>query len=119
VDFAAILDAPQPAFQPGDRGFECGIEGVCARLATDNRPTAASSDLDMLAGLALAAVAFVVELDVEQVDGSVESLQAGEFLRDVDAEVVGISTLRPLTTTSACSVGSSDSSAAAGSSATS
>ena len=43
----------------------------------------------MLAGLALAPIAFVVELDVEQVDTSVESLQAGEFLRDVDAEMVG------------------------------
>ena len=43
----------------------------------------------MLTGLALAPVAFVVELDVEQIDGSVESLQASEFLRDVDAEVVG------------------------------
>jgi hypothetical protein len=37
----------------------------------------------------LATVAFVVELDVEQIDGSVESLQTGEFLRNVDAEVVG------------------------------
>ncbi|CFS47976.1 Hypothetical protein ERS007726_00728 [Mycobacterium tuberculosis] len=31
----------------------------------------------------------MVEFDVEQVDGPVEPLQAGEFLRNVDAEVVG------------------------------
>jgi hypothetical protein len=43
----------------------------------------------VLTGLALASVGFVVEFDVEQVDSSVEPLQAGEFLRDVDAEVVG------------------------------
>src|ERR1700757_3699842 len=89
MHFAAILDATQPAFQPGDRGFECGVEAAPACFAADHRPTAASGDLDMLTGLALAAVALVVELDVEQVDGPVEPLQAGEFLRDVDAEVVG------------------------------
>jgi hypothetical protein len=43
----------------------------------------------VLAGLSLPTVAFVVEFDIEQVDGAVESLQASEFLRDVDAEVVG------------------------------
>jgi hypothetical protein len=42
----------------------------------------------VLTGLALAPVAFVVEFDVEQIDRSVESLQAGEFLRDIEAEVV-------------------------------
>ncbi len=89
VDFATIFHAPQPAFQLGDRGFEGGIETVGAGLAADYRPTTASGDLDVLARLALATVALVVEFDIEQVDGSVESLQAGEFLRDVDAEVVG------------------------------
>ncbi len=89
VDFAAIFHAPQPAFQLGDRGLEGGIETVGAGFATDHRPATASGDLDVLAGLALATVALVVEFDIEQVDGSVESLQAGEFLRDVDAEVVG------------------------------
>ena len=43
----------------------------------------------MLTVLALAPVALVVEFDVEEVDGAVESFQAGEFLGDVDAEVVG------------------------------
>ncbi len=88
VDFAAIFHATQPAFQLGYRGFQRGIETVGARLAADDRPATASGDLDVLAGLALAPVAFVVEFDVEQIDGSVESLQAGEFLRDVDTEVV-------------------------------
>ena len=31
----------------------------------------------------------MLEFDVEEVDGFVESFQAGEFLRDVDAEVIG------------------------------
>lgn len=31
----------------------------------------------------------MVEFDVEHVDGAVEPLQAGEFLRDVDAEMIG------------------------------
>ncbi len=88
MDFAAVFHAAQAAFQFGDRGLERGIETVGARFAPDYRPTTASGDLDVLAGLALATVAFVVEFDVEQVDGSVESLEAGEFLRDVDAEVV-------------------------------
>ncbi len=89
MDFPAIFDATQSAFQLGDGALECGVEAVGARLAADYRPATARSDLDVLAGLALASVAFVVELHVEQVDGSVESLQAGEFLGNVDAEVVG------------------------------
>jgi hypothetical protein len=89
VDFAAIFDATQPTLQLGDRGLECAIETVCAGLAADHRPATASGDLDVLTGLALTSVALVVELDVEQIEASVESLQTSEFLRDVDAEVVG------------------------------
>jgi hypothetical protein len=43
----------------------------------------------VLAVLPLASVAFVVEFDVEQVDGAVEALEARQLLGDVDAEVVG------------------------------
>ena len=89
VDFAAIFDATQPALQLGHRGLERAVETVGAGLPADHRPATASSDLDVLTGLALATVALVVELDVEQIEGSVESLQTSEFLRDVDAEVVG------------------------------
>ena len=43
----------------------------------------------MLAVLALAAVALVVKLDVEDVDAAVKPLEAGQLLRYLDAEVVG------------------------------
>ena len=43
----------------------------------------------MLATLALPTIAFMVEFDVEHVDGAVEALQAGELLRDVCPEVFG------------------------------
>ena len=89
VDFAAIFHAPQPALQLGDRGLEGTVETVGAGFSADYRPATASGDLDVLAGLALAPVTFVVEFDVEQVHSSVEALQAGEFLRYVYAEVVG------------------------------
>ena len=39
--------------------------------------------------LTLAPIALVVELDVEEVDGAVESFQARQLLGDVTPEVVG------------------------------
>ena len=88
MHFAAILAATQPAFQPDHRGLEGGIEAVGTSLTADYRPTAPRGDLHALTGLTLATVAFVLELDVEQVDGLVEPFQSGEFLRDIDAEVI-------------------------------
>ena len=46
-------------------------------------------DLHMLTVLTLAPILFVVEFDVEEVDGAVEPFQAGQLLGDVVAEVVG------------------------------
>jgi hypothetical protein len=43
----------------------------------------------MLTVLALAAVALVLELDIEAVDGAIEPLEAGELGGDVHAVVVG------------------------------
>src|SRR6202012_1424868 len=88
VDFAAVLAAPQPAFQPDHCGLERGVEAVGAGLTADYRPAAPRGDLDALTRLTLATVAFVLEFDVEQVDGPVEPFSTGELLRDVDAEVI-------------------------------
>jgi hypothetical protein len=89
VHLAAILAATQPALQFDDRRLECGIEAVGASLAADHRTATPRGDLHALTGLTLAAVAFMIEFDVEQVDGSVEPFQSGEFLGDIDAEVIG------------------------------
>ena len=89
MDLAPVLAAAQPAFQFDDRRLEGGIEAVGAGLAADYRPATPRGDLHALTGLTLATVAFMIELDIEQVDGSVEPLQSSEFLRDIDAEVVG------------------------------
>jgi hypothetical protein len=42
----------------------------------------------VLAALPLAAVALVVEFDVEHVDGPVEAFEPSELLRDIGPEVV-------------------------------
>jgi hypothetical protein len=89
VDLAAVFAAPQPALKSADRALEGGVEAVGARLAADHRTTAARRDLHVLTILALAAVAFVLELDVEEVDGAVKPLETGQLLRYVDAEVFG------------------------------
>ena len=89
MHLAAVLAPTQPALEFGHRRLERGIEAVGTRLAADYRPAPPRGDLDALTGFALATVAFVVEFDVEEIDGLVESLQAGEFLRDVDAEMIG------------------------------
>lgn len=89
MHLAAVLAAAQATFQAHHRGLERGVEAVGARLAPDYRPTAPRGDLHALTGLTLAAVAFVLEFDVEEVDGFVEAFQPGEFLRDVHPEVVG------------------------------
>ena len=89
MDFAAVFTAPQSALQPDNCGLEGGVKAVGARFTADDRPTAPRGDLHALAGLTLATVAFVFEFDVEQIDGLVEPFGAGEFLRDVNAEVIG------------------------------
>ena len=89
VDLAPVLATPQPVLEFADGRFECGIETVGAGLASDDGPAASRGDLDVLAVLPLATVAFVVEFDVEQVDGPIEALQARQLLCDVEAEVVG------------------------------
>lgn len=56
---------------------------------TDHRAATARGDLYVLTVLSLAAVAFVLELDVEAVDRAVEPFEASELLRHVDAVVIG------------------------------
>ena len=89
VHLAAVLAPPQPVLEFADRRFEGGVEAVGAGLASHYRSAAPRGDLHVLTVLALAPVALVVEFDIEEVDAAVESLEAREFLRDVDAEVVG------------------------------
>ena len=89
MDLAAVFAAPQPALESADRALEGGVEAVGARLAADHRTTAARRDLHVLTVLALTAVALMLELDVEEVDGAVKPLEAGQLLRHIDAEVFG------------------------------
>jgi len=70
-------------------GLEGAVEAVGAAFAADDGAASARGDLDVLAVLALAAVAFVLELDVEAVDRAIEPLEASELLCDIDAVVVG------------------------------
>ena len=49
----------------------------------------AGRDLYVLAVLALAAIALMIEFDVEEVDAAVKSLESGQLFGDVNAEVVG------------------------------
>ena len=46
-------------------------------------------DLDVLTALALASVVLVREFDVESLDRVIDPFDAGEFLPDVDAVVIG------------------------------
>ena len=63
-----------------DRRLQGGVEAVGAGLATHDRAAPARGDLDVLTVLALAPVLLMVEFDVEEVDGAVESLQSRQFL---------------------------------------
>ena len=89
MHLAAVLAPPQPVLEFADRRLEGGVEAVGARLAPHDRSAAPRGDLHVLTVLALAPIALMVEFDVEEVDGAVESFDASEFLGDVDAEVVG------------------------------
>lgn len=89
VDLAAVLALAEPAFEFACRRFEGGVEAVGAGFATDDGSTPLGGDLDVLAILPLAAVALVIQLDVEEVDGAVEAFQARQLLGDVVTEVVG------------------------------
>ena len=82
VDLAAVLAAPQPVLQFVDGGLEGAVETVGTTLAADDGSASARGDLDVLTVLALATVAFVLELDVETVDRAIEPLEASELLRD-------------------------------------
>ena len=76
MDLAAVLAAPKAVLQFADRRLQGGVEAVGAGLAPDYRAPAARGDLDVLTVLALAPIALMVEFDVEEVDGAVESFQA-------------------------------------------
>ena len=80
MHLAAVLAAPQPVLEFADRRFEGGVEAVGAGFAAHDRAATARGDLYVLTVLALAPVALMVEFDIEEVDGAVESLEAGEFL---------------------------------------
>ena len=80
VDLAAVLAAAESVLEFADRGLQGGIEAVGAGFAPDDRAAAARGDFDMLTVLALAPVALVVQLDVEEVDGAVETFQARQFV---------------------------------------
>ena len=79
MHLAPVLNAAQPALQFDDRRLERGVEAVGTRLAADYRPAAPRGDLHALTGLTLATVAFMIELDIEQVDGSVEPFDRASF----------------------------------------
>ena len=89
VDLAAVLALAQPALEFADGGLQGSVEAVGAGLAPHDGPAPSRGDLHMLTVLPLAPILFVVELDVEEVDGAVESFQAGQLLGDVSTEVVG------------------------------
>src|SRR3954466_6104065 len=89
VHLAAVLAAAQPALELADSRLERGVEAVRARFAADDGAATPRGDLYVLTVLSLAPVALMVEFDVEEVDGAVKSFQAGQFLGDVNAEVIG------------------------------
>lgn len=89
VDLAAVLAAPKAVLEFAYRRFQRRVEAVGAAFAARNGSSAPGRDLDVLAVLALPAIAFVVEFDVEQVDGAVEALEASQLLGDIGSEVIG------------------------------
>src|SRR5690348_9602792 len=89
MNLATVLDATQPVLQLVDRRLERGVEAVGAGLRSGYRTPAAGGDLDALTGFALPPVGCVLELDIEKVDGAIEPLEAGEFLRDVQTVMIG------------------------------
>lgn len=53
-------------------------------------------DVDLLAGFSLASIIGVLELDIEQANRAVQSLHAGQLLRDVNPEMVWNFDVTPL-----------------------
>ena len=88
MDLAPVLAFAQPGFEFAVGGFEGGVETVGAGFAAHHRATPAGGDLDVLTVLALPPILLVVELDIEEVDGAVESFQAGQLVGHVLTEVV-------------------------------
>jgi hypothetical protein len=89
VDLATVLATTEPVLEFADRRLKRGIEAVGARFAADDWTSPAGRDLDVLAVLALTPVLLVIELDVEELDGAIEALEARQLFGDVCAEVIG------------------------------
>ena len=76
------------AVKAARRAFESGVEVGRTRLRAYHGTSRNASDLDPLATLRLAAIAFVEQLDIDLDDLMVVSLQPVQLLPDVGPEVV-------------------------------
>ena len=86
-DPAPVVRAPQPGLELGHRRVERRVEVLGAGLGTADQSAAAAGQLDALAVLELAAVAFMEQLHLQSDDLVVVAFQASDLLGDMDPEM--------------------------------